>query len=470
MKKETEEKFRVFERKMIDADLPSMVIRNFKHYFAKLLEGDSGKIHRDRIDPVDALPVFSELEPFSGLGRKHVNQVAMIKLNGGLGTSMGMQGPKSMLPVKQDMNFLDIILRQSEVLATNHGHTVPVCFMDSKNTSQATLEYLMRNHKITQDLPLNFLQHRVPKVDCETLLPAEHVSDPELEWAPPGHGDIYYALIYSGLLNTLREAGKRYLFVSNADNLGAVFDFSLLGYIIHNQIPFLMETARRTESDKKGGHLARLKNGALTLREVAQCPEDEKDEFEDISKYKFFNTNTIWIDLEALSVYFQEHSEFLDLPLIRNEKNIDPTDPDSKKVFQIETAMGAAISKFKTAEAVEVPRTRFRPVKTCEDLVGLWSDAYYIDENYILQLDDERTEPPQIKLDKNYYKLIEDVRSRFPYGSPSLKSCSRLQVNGDVVFGKDVTLIGDVGILNSDPKTRKIPDGTVIKDKDYRLS
>ena len=463
------EKLKVFEQKMVNIELPQIVIDNFKRYFTKLLEGDAGKIDCHQIDPIESVPLFSDLNEFQKLGEMNFDKVVMIKLNGGLGTSMGLDGPKSMLPVKNNMNFLDIIVNQKKMLEKRFNHSMPVIFMDSQNTATETIEYLNQNFDIDQKLPMDFLQHRVPKVNASTLLPVEYPDNPELEWAPPGHGDIYYALIYSGLLEKLQDQSKKYLFVSNSDNLGAVMDFSILGYIISRKIPFLMEVARRTEMDKKGGHLARFKNGDLTLREIAQCPENEKEDFENILKFKYFNTNTIWIDIDELITQLRENNKFLNLPLIKNEKNVDPTDSESQKIFQIETAMGAAISKFKRAEAIEVPRTRFRPVKTCEDLIGLWSDAYSIDDDCIIHLDSIRMEPPRIQLDKRYYKMISDIRRRFPHGSPSLKRCTKMLVYGDVVFGNDVELVGDVEIKNLSDHQTHIPDQTIIENEKYIL-
>ncbi len=132
------------------------------------------------------------------------------------------------------------------------------------------------------DLPPSFIQHKQPKVAVHDLAPAEWPQDRELEWCPPGHGDLYVALVTSGTLDKMLDAGYEYAFISNADNLGAVLDFSILGYFIEENLPFLMEVANRTTADRKGGHLARLKNGQLVLRELAQCPEDDIDAFQNM--------------------------------------------------------------------------------------------------------------------------------------------------------------------------------------------
>src|SRR5690606_26731533 len=142
------------------------------------------------------------------------------------------------------------------------------------------------------------------------------------------------------------------------------------------QLPFLMEVADRTRADSKGGHLARRPDGQLILREIAQCPPDELEKFQDIDRYGYFNTNNLWLHLPTLRKILDERKGVLGLPLIRNEKPVDPTNLKSYRVYQLETAMGSAIAVFPGAQAVCVPRTRFLPIKKNNDLLVLWSDAY----------------------------------------------------------------------------------------------
>merc|ERR1719355_108541 len=130
-----------------------------------------------------------------------------------------------------------------------------------------------------------------------------------------------------------------------------------------------MEVAVRTDADKKGGHLAFDKETkGLTLREAAQCPDEDEKEFQNVGKYKFFNTNNLWVDLDALKTQFEKNSGCIPLPVMKNGKTVDPRDKESTKVLQLETAMGAAIECFDGASAIAVPRTRFAPVKTTNDL------------------------------------------------------------------------------------------------------
>jgi UTP--glucose-1-phosphate uridylyltransferase len=375
---------------------------------------------------------------------------------------MGMTTAKSLLTVKDGLSFLDVIARQIEALGNRFGCAVPLVLMNSFRTRDDSLAVLARYGKLSSDLPPDFLQHKVPRIRADDLTPVEWPSEPAYEWAPPGHGDIYTALLSSGMLDRLLDAGHRTAFVSNADNLGALLDLDLLGWFVASGAPFAMEVKRRTHADRKGGHLARLRNGRLTLREIAQCPEEERESFEDVERYRFFNTNNLWLDLEALSRELGRREAVLGLPMIRNEKTVDPVDARSPKVIQLETAMGAAISVFDGARAIRVPGHRFAPVKTTNDLLAVRSDAYVLADDYrVLPAPDGHAEELVIDLDPRFFKTVPDLEARFPHGPPSLKRCTRLVVRGDVRFGRDVALEGEV-VVEAEG-TRQVPDGTLLR-------
>jgi UTP--glucose-1-phosphate uridylyltransferase len=313
-------------------------------------------------------------------------------------------------------------------------------------------------------VPLDFMQHQEPKILQGSYAPAEWPADPELEWCPPGHGDLYAALVSSGMIDVLLDAGYEYVFVSNADNLGAVLDIEILGYIAEHDVPFLMEVADRTEADKKGGHLARRADGQLILRESAQCPKDDEPAFQDIARHRYFNTNNVWLRLSALKAQLDASNGVLLLPMIRNSKTLDPKDSSSPKVYQLETAMGAAIGVFAGAQALRVPRTRFAPVKLCSDLLALWSDAYVLTDDWRIEISPERSLGPlTVDLDARYYKLIADLQARVPDGAPSLVDCARLRVTGDVRFERDVVISGDAVIVNEQSEQRVIPAGSELR-------
>jgi UTP--glucose-1-phosphate uridylyltransferase len=309
-------------------------------------------------------------------------------------------------------------------------------------------------------LPVAFLQNRVPRLDLETLEPVIWPESPEREWCPPGHGDIYTALVASGLLDQLLSAGYRFAFVSNADNLGATLDLRILGWMAKEELPFVMEVTDRTPADRKGGHLAQDRSGALRLRESAQCPPEERDLFQDIERYRYFNTNNLWINLVTLADEMKRRDGILGLPIIRNVKHVVPEDPTTPRCVQVETAMGSALEVFSGAKILRVPRSRFAPVKTTNDLLALRSDRFRIEESGQVCAMTDRT--VNIDLDAEHFGNLADFDSRFQNGAPSLRNAEHFQVHGDIRFGSDVRILGRVVLHNAGSEPRTIEDGTVL--------
>jgi UTP--glucose-1-phosphate uridylyltransferase len=468
MKVEIKRRFQPFAEKMEENGLAPIVVDTFRYYYELLVGGTTGLVSRADIKPIVEGEI-ADAEELIGLreaGRAAAEKLVLIKLNGGLGTSMGLSRAKSLLTIKNGLSFLDIIARQVLTYRGKRKVTLPVVFMNSFNTQADTLKVLASYDELpVKGIALSFLQHKFPKVLEDGLSPAKWPPDPDLEWNPPGHGDIYCALVTSGMLEDLLDAGIVYAFVSNSDNLGAVMDESILGYFAENKFPFMMEVADRTEADSKGGHLARLKDGRLTLREIAQCPEDELDEFADIAVYRYFNTNTIWLNLLALQELLHRHDNVIRLPMIRNPKTMDPKQESSPGVFQLETAMGSAISVFEGSTAIRVPRSRFAPVKKCQDLLALWSDCYVLtDDNRVIMNPRRKLGTPTIRLDSKYYKKIDQLKERFPHGAPSLLDCVSLEVEGNVLFGKGVAIKDRVVLSNHSDRPVTIADGSVIAE------
>ena len=434
-------------------DLSEPTLMAFLESVRKVSAGESGQILESQIEPVFGLPHSDSLARLDESSVEPlVKQLAVIKLNGGLGTGMGLAGPKSLLRVKGRYNFLDIIAKQMMGFRARFGSTVPGFYlMNSFSTQAETLTFLRKYPKLANsDGQLDFLQSKVPKLSAETLLPAVYDSERELEWCPPGHGDIYPSLVGSGLMERLLDQGVKYLFVSNSDNLGATVDFSLLSHFASSGVGFMMEVARRTRADRKGGHLAKRRtDGRLILRESAQCAPNETEQFQDVDRYSYFNTNNLWIQIEHLKAELDRKNGVLELPIIKNQKTIDPRDSSSDTVLQLESAMGAAIECFEGSIAVEVPRSRFSPVKTTADLLNLWSDAYVLTEDHRLVLDVSRNGyPPVVSLDASHFKFIADFESRFPSGVPSMIACEKLDVVGDVRFASKVVCRGAVRFEN----------------------
>jgi UTP--glucose-1-phosphate uridylyltransferase len=445
--------------KMLREDLPEAAVETFARYEERLRAGEEGMVAEADIEPLDDVPALDELPEGDPSA---LERTVVLKLNGGLGTSMGMTRAKSLLEVKNGHTFLDVIVRQLLHLRERHAARIPLLLMDSFATRDDTLAALEPYAELAvDDLPLDFVQGRVPKLLADGYDPVSWPDDPALEWAPPGHGDVFASLAATGLLAKLLEAGYRYLFISNADNLGAALDPRIAGWFAAEGLPFVSEVVDRTESDKKGGHLARRRDdGRLLLRETAQVPDEDQAAFEDITVHRFFNANSIWVDLEALERTLEQAGGVLELPMIVNRKTVDPTDSSSPEVIQLETAMGAAVGIFEGAGALHVPRSRFVPVKKTNDLLVVRSDAYRLGEDWTVRLAPERGgQAPHVELDPDHYKLVADFERHFPGGPPSLKDCERLEVEGEVDFGRDVVVRGRVRLTGP----RQVEDGALLE-------
>jgi len=444
--------------KMAEAGVDPTAVEVFTHYFRQLEAGETGMIPESTIEPHD-MESLADVEVADDVAAEAIRSTAVIKLNGGLGTSMGMDSAKSLLEVRDGLSFLDVIARQVLHLRKEYDAALPLVFMDSFRTSADTMAALSSYADLPVDgLPLEFLQNKEPKLLVDGLEPVEWPADPTLEWCPPGHGDIYTALLATGLLDQLLEAGYSRVFVANSDNLGAVPDPRVAGWFVQSGAPFAIEAVRRTASDRKGGHFARRKSdGRIVLRETAQTLDEDKAALADLSRHRFCSTNNLWFDLRAVREAMQERDGILGLPLIRNVKNVDPADPESPKVVQVETAMGAAIEVFEGARTIEVGRDRFIPVKTTDDLLVLRSDVYELRDDHVLEL--QAPALPFVGLDAGVYKLVGDFDQRFPEGVPSLRAAERLEVEGDWTFGAEVTVSGSVKLTG---RGGRVEAGTVL--------
>ena len=437
-------------------------IKAFERCYQSLVNNESGMIPEESIIPAQDVEDWNTIIANTPEASKEVlAQCVCIKLNGGLGTSMGLQKAKSLLPLKGDDTFLDLIIKQVKALRKISGTQVRLLLMNSFSTSEDTLQYLEKyatdGFNLASEVEL--MQNKVPKIDAETFEPAVYPEQPDMEWCPPGHGDLYPALIGSGWLDQLLKDGVKYAFISNSDNLGAQMDLRFLQWFAQSNAPFVMEVTRRTESDKKGGHLAvRKSDDQLILREVAQCPDEDINEFQNIEKHQYFNTNTLWIRLDILKQILDDNDGVLPLPMIRNSKTVNPRDAESTPVYQLETAMGAGIECFNGAKAVNVPRSRFFPVKTSSDLLLLRSDAVEINEDGLMQLAGEcQGVAPVIDLDSKIYKLVDSLDS---LGIPSLKNTKKLTIKGPFHFNDQVIIEGTVNFNNDSCETKEITSGT----------
>src|SRR5688572_29298647 len=299
--------------KMRREGLPEIAVDTFAHYEELLRQGDQGTLPEAELEPLTDVPGMDALPDAD---ESNLERVVVLKLNGGLGTSMGMTKAKSLVEVKEGHTFLDVIARQVLHLRERHGAPVPQLLMNSFATRDDTLAALERYPELALDgLPLDFVQGKVPKLLADGFEPVEWEADPSLEWAPPGHGDVFTSLATSGTLDTLLEHGYEHVFLSNSDNLGAVLEPRILTWFAREELPFLSEVVDRTEADRKGGHLARRHDdGGLVLRETAQVADEDQEAFEHIARHSFFNANNIWVNLRALKRALDERDGVLGLP------------------------------------------------------------------------------------------------------------------------------------------------------------
>jgi len=448
------------QEKMQRAGVDPVAIEVFSHYYRQLEEGATGLIPESSIEPLLDVPQLADVEISDADAAAALDKTVVIKLNGGLGTSMGMDRAKSLLPVRDGKTFLDLIVQQVRSAREATGARLPLLFMNSFRTQSDTLAALEPYPDLpVEGLPLDFLQSKEPKLLASDLTPAEWPADPELEWCPPGHGDLYPSLLASGVLDALLAHGFRYASVSNSDNLGAGPNGTIAGWFAASGAPYAAEVCTRTANDRKGGHLAiRRSDGQLILRDTAQTPAEDMHHFTDEHTHPYFHTNNLWFDLQVLADVLRERNGVLGLPLIKNVKTVDPSDSSSPEVIQIETAMGTAVEVFPGATAIAVGRERFLPVKTTNELLLLRSDVYDLGEDGRLV---QAADIPAVDLDSRFFKRIGDFEARFADGVPSLREATSFSVAGDWTFGTGVRAVGEVALDETGTPDR-VADGTVL--------
>lgn len=457
---------RKIREKMLSEGLVPEFIEDFLIKVEKVKMGETGKVDWSSIqelnldDEIELNLIQNKYKP----NYENLSKLAIIKLNGGLGTTMGLSSAKTLIKIKDNYSFLQIIAKQIEYVRNKYNIHIPLILMDSFNTQKDSQNEL-KKIKFPQKLPLSFLQNKIPRLNKEDLSPIT-LSDPREEWCPPGHGDIYLALKETNILHDLIQNGYKYAFISNGDNLGATIEPQILEYLIQENIEFAIEMTPKTLADIKGGVLYRKitpNRSYIDLLESAQVPDEYISEFTNIQKFQFFNTNNIWLNLIALEQKLKVHP--LDLSLIVNTKVIE-----GKSIIQIETAMGSAINNFKNVKAIIIPRDRFSPVKKCEDYLVRKSNTYTLNEDFSLTIHPERKslklDELVVQLDERYYKNISDFHEYFLV-YPDLLKCKSLKIIGPVVFDVPISLVGDVVIVNEKTEQVQISSLTtkVIVDK-----
>ncbi|KAM7523902.1 hypothetical protein LguiA_013804 [Lonicera macranthoides] len=433
----------------------------FINLVSRYLSGDAQHIEWSKIQtPTDEVVVpYDSLAPVpedSTETKKLLDKLVVLKLNGGLGTTMGCTGPKSVIEVRNGLTFLDLIVIQIETLNSKYGCNVPLLLMNSFNTHEDT-QKIVEKYANSQIEIHTFNQSQYPRLVIEDFLPLPcKGNDGKDGWYPPGHGDVFPSLMNSGKLAALLSQGKEYVFIANSDNLGAVVDLKILNHLVHNKNEYCMEVTPKTLADVKGGTLISYE-GKVQLLEIAQVPDEHVNEFKSIEKFKIFNTNNLWVNLKAIKRLVE--ADALKMEIIPNPKEVDGV-----KVLQLETAAGAAIRFFDDAIGINVPRSRFLPVKATSDLLLVQSDLYTLADGFVTR-NKARANPenPSIELGPEF-KKVGNFLSRFK-SIPSIIELDSLKVTGDVWFGANVTLKGKVVIAAKPGVKLEIPDGCVLVDK-----
>ncbi|MGR1195942.1 UTP--glucose-1-phosphate uridylyltransferase [Alloscardovia omnicolens] len=455
--------------KMRDNNFSDTAILQFERMYKVWQADDAGWMREEDVTPLkpEDVPAVSDIydSMSSHVAHTALAKTAILKLNGGLGTSMGLDGPKSLLPVRRHkarrMRFIDIILGQVISTRAHHKIQLPLILMNSFRTSKDSLNAVHHNRRFHQaEIPVEIVQHQQPKIIAHSGKPVTFNVNPELEWCPPGHGDVYSTLWESGILDVLQSHGIEYIFISNSDNLGARPSSIIAGHFAKSKADFMVEVSKKTVADRKGGHFViNDETGRLTLREMSQVHPDDKAEALDDTIHPYFNTNNIWIRISALKKLLKKYDGVLPLPVIRNNKTVDPTDSSSAHIVQLETAMGAAISLFENSTCIEVNRSRFLPVKTTEDLFILRSDRFHLTDAF--EMEDGNYVFPDVSLDQRYYKNIQDFDERFPYGVPSLAAAASVTIEGDWTFGQNTHCFGKA-YLEDLGQPSYVPNGEYI--------
>ncbi|KAL5292378.1 UGP2 family protein [Megaselia abdita] len=415
-------------------------MKRFSDLFGRFLQEEGPSIDWSKIQklPSEAVREYGELAPPNQAEIKAMlEKLVVIKLNGGLGTSMGCHGPKSVIPVRSDLTFLDLTVQQIEHLNKTYNANVPLVLMNSFNTDEDT-EKIVRKYQGFKVQIYTFNQSCFPRISRESFLPVakDFDVDSDIEaWYPPGHGDFYESFQKSGLLKQFISEGREYLFLSNIDNLGATVDLNILNMLLTNSKPneFVMEVTDKTRADVKGGTIIQFED-QLRLLEIAQVPNDHVDDFKSVKTFKFFNTNNIWANLKAIDRVLTDKS--LNMEIIVNNKTLE----NGLRVVQLETAVGAAMKCFHNSIGINVPRSRFLPVKKTSDLLLVMSNLYNM-KNGSLVMSPQRMFPttPLVKLGENHFSKVKEFLGRFA-NIPDIIELDHLTVSGDVTFGKGVSL------------------------------
>ncbi|KAG0582020.1 hypothetical protein KC19_3G027000 [Ceratodon purpureus] len=424
-----------------------------------------------KVLPYDKLPsVVDDHEKCKVL----LHKLIVVKLCGTLGRSLGTTQPKSLVEIHSEQSFVDLAVQQIEVLNVKYNAKVLLVLATSDNTDRAVKQAVKKYSASDVDI-IVFNQTEYPR-EVWPVTPKLGEDGGYLT----NNGDLFAAFSFSGKLDELLALGKEYLFISNCDNLGATVDLNMLNNLSENQCDYCMEVTPKNGTDaENGAYVSSEGNIELLEFEEVSRSQNEKSRSGDV---KVVNTNSTWVNLKAV----KRLAEIEALDIYCSSKGAGEGE---NITFQLQTSSGAPLYSlqvngeifenlpiegnsdlllvqfFDGSVAVEVPRTRFHPIRDTSDLLLFRSDLYTVREGVVcpnpLRLSDVN---PTIELEGLKLRKMQYFTERLKH-IPSLLELSSLRVIGDVWFGSDVILQGKVVIWAKKDERIDIPDGEIIKDQ-----
>ncbi|CAI4064416.1 hypothetical protein SUVZ_08G0350 [Saccharomyces uvarum] len=414
-------------------------------------ELDSGKI---RLLNTSEFTEFEDIRDSDALDHALLSKLATLKLNGKADSVIGKESP--LFEVKNGKCSLDIIVQQTQNLNTSFNCDVPLIFMTSLETEPQISNFLKESYTCSKVEWKTIVHSSFPAIDKDTLLPAVfqiNVCEEDL-WYPCGSGNLIDTLYFSGELDNLIVQGKEVLFVSDLDNLGAIVDLNILSYMITNEIDYLVEVVERTANDSNTGVLATYESKLRLVDYKCLSRESAR-------KCKTVNTNNIWINLRKLKNLIE--SDSLNLPICSSETKMIIHNSPLMEILHLQTNLGDCIDFFSNSQIIKVPRNRFLPLATCEDLFLLNSNLYDLDTSGSLNLYPLRFELlPSIKLGDEFANY-ETFKIGIP-DIPNILELDHLTVMGNVFFGYKIILRGTVVIICDEDDVIIIPDGSILEN------